>query len=102
MKLTKKQKALLQKMVDEDEDLVVYGHEVWVGDQRTSRHMWLFFLRNVLISQDSVLPHYYHINHSGKRALAGEEKIYQDANGVLHSTIEEIVFADAKLREKGV
>jgi hypothetical protein len=78
--LTKRQKQLLEMMRD-GEEMVIYGRDVWVGDERTSPKIWKFFIEHILISGDSVMKAYYHINESGKLLLEGRQDIYRMADG---------------------
>ena len=72
MKLTKRQRELLERMAA-GEELVESGLEVWIGDERTNMQMLLFFLRNVLMSEDAGYSgagsRYYYINEWGRRVL---------------------------------
>lgn len=79
-RLTNRQREILNLMRD-GEELAAYGLEIWCGDIKTSRQLFNFLLRHVLISQDSEQEHYYHINEAGLRLLDGHQDIYRVANG---------------------
>lgn len=72
MQLTKRRRELLERMAA-GEELVECGLEVWIEDERTNASTLLFFLRNVLISEDTGCSgagsRYYYINERGRRAL---------------------------------
>lgn len=73
MKLTKRQREILDRMAT-GEEFMECGLEVWIGDDDRTSHKVLFtFLRNCLVSEDNVQGsdcRYYHVNEWGLRALA--------------------------------
>lgn len=96
MKLTKRQREILEGLAsdDDEKDLIQDGREVWFGDSRTNAQMIFFLLRHVLISQDESSPgvYRYTINEWGERALT-------DPN---FDPLGELYRLDAEQRAKGV
>ncbi len=79
--LTRRQREILMKMRDEDEEIIAYGLEVWCGLERISYKTLYHFLANLLVSNLEMEPHYYHINECGKLLLEGCRDIYRMSDG---------------------
>ena len=72
MKLTKRQREILEGLASDDpeKDLVEDGELVWFGDQRTSTSMVIWLLRHALVSHDDLGGcNHYEINEWGRRVL---------------------------------
>lgn len=72
--LTKRQRELLEILKGGDEALVYdKGAGWWVGLERTSGRTAYWFIRNMLVSEDSYSEDHFYINRTGTEALkAGE------------------------------
>lgn len=75
MRLTKRQREILQHLADYENDphegnITCDGLECWVGDNRTNWQTVMFFLTHCLISpQNGGGCEHFGINPSGKAAL---------------------------------
>lgn len=71
--LTKRQREVLTKMRDEDEELVYERGEAWVGDERTSAAVVFALLRLMAIRMDQQSTvggvERYTINETGRKLL---------------------------------
>jgi len=80
MRLTKGERRLLQKMVDEEEELVFErGGGWWCGLKRTSGRLAWSLIQKMLISESQYSGEgmgHWAINGAGRLALSGETKIY--------------------------
>ena len=95
MTLTKGERRLLQKMVDEEEELVFGRGGGWYcGNDRTSGRVAWSLIRKMLIRSDQYLDDdsyaVWDINESGRLALTGETKIYRTGDGRMFETIEDL------------
>lgn len=72
MKLTKRQREILERL-DAGEELDDFRHGGWwIGDEQTTGRIGFFFLRNVLVHEDTTMGaghSIYTINEWGRRAL---------------------------------
>lgn len=77
MKLTKRQREILEGLADNDslKDLVLEYRQAWFGASRTSTQMINFLLRHALVSEKETTPGVYHysINEWGRRVLTHPE-----------------------------
>jgi len=67
-------------MLDEEEEMVVEGREVWVGDEQTNTKVLYGLLKLCFISEDSFSSEkvqHYNINNSGENFLTGKRPIYE-------------------------
>jgi len=80
--LTKRQREILTRMRDEEEDIAADGRSVYCGLEKISPATLHFFIEHVLISKtDYPGSIYWHINESGKLLLDGRQDIYCMADG---------------------
>jgi len=71
MKLTKRQRYILERMRD-GEELAAEGREVWIGTEKTSPMILVSLLRLCAISPDPLSHVYYQINETGRKMLNGD------------------------------
>ena len=71
MRLTKRQRQLLELMMTGEEECVEDGGEVWIGEERTNVRTLCFFLRNGLLKgpDESGGSRVYELNEWGVRAV---------------------------------
>jgi hypothetical protein len=75
MILTTRQRQILQKMADTDEELVYERGEAWVGYDKTSARTVFALLRLCAISKDDTCSEkmeVYTINETGRELLEGK------------------------------
>ena len=96
MKLTNRQREILEGLAsdDDDMDLVQDGRQVWFGDSRTNAQMIVFLLNHVLVSQEETSAGFfsYEINEWGQRALTDPD----------FDPLGELYRLERAQREKGV
>jgi len=79
IKLTPRQKGILQKMLDEGEDIVASGREVWCGLEQVNWKLVYNLLRLCFIKEDGYGggSEHYVLSGSGKNFLTGKRPIYE-------------------------
>jgi len=73
MRLTKRQRFLLELLTQDEVDVAASGTAVYVGEESTSYGMLKFLLRNMLVKDvtwdDKPTCRYYEISSWGRRVL---------------------------------
>ena len=96
LQLSKRAREVLTILRDTEDELLYSSGQWWIDNAniRIGRTIPKFFLENVLISAtgDKIgKTQYYHINESGKRLLAGEEKIYRGSSGTYYESLKALI-----------